>query len=57
MNKDEFEKICEERHVNIEYNAELTENELNTLIDEIYNALFLREHYSTTTEKIKEEVD
>ena len=57
MNKDEFKKICEERKVSIEYNAELTEEELNALIDEIYNTLYLRAYYSTTAEKAKEEVD
>ena len=57
MNKDEFKKICEERKVSIEYTAELTEEELNALIDEIYNALYLRAYCSTTTEKAKEEVD
>ena len=57
MNKDEFKKICEERKVSIEYNAELAEEELNALIDEIYNTLYLRTYYSTTTEKAKKEVD
>lgn len=57
MNKDEFKKICEERKASIEYNAELTEEELNALIDEIYNTLYLRTYYSTTTEKAKKEVD
>ncbi len=57
MNENKFKEICEERKANIEYNAELTEEELNTLIDEIYNTLFLREYYSTTTKKLKEEVD
>lgn len=57
MNKDEFKKICEERKVSIEYNAELTEEELNALIDEIYNTLYLRTYYSTIAEKVKKEVD
>lgn len=57
MNENKFKEICEEKKANIEYNAELTEEELNALIDEIYNALFLREYYSITTEKIKKEVD
>ena len=57
MNKNEFEKICEERKVSIEYNTELAEEELNALIDEIYNTLYLRTYCSTTTEKVKKEVD
>ena len=57
MNKDEFKKICEERKASIEYNAELTEEELNALIDEIYNTLYLRAYYSTNAEKTKKEVD
>lgn len=57
MNEDKFKEICEERKASIEYNVELTEEELNALIDEIYNTLFLREYYSTTTKKLKEEVD